>query len=422
MEGSGSQTHAFALVIGSMVSLQVGTAIAISAFDEAGPLGVVWVRGVVGATLLTAYLRPKLRAYTPEQWSAIVPYGVSLASFTVFFYLALDRAPLGVVSALEMTGPLAVAAIGRRSRLDLLWIAFAGSGVALLALARGVDGHLDALGVVFALLAATGLAFYIVFGKRVAQRVDGLGGLATALLIAILVQTPFGIAGGGSDVLDARVLGVCVAAGVLSTVIPFSFELIALRTLSLAVFGLVLAFEPVVAAIVGLLFRGQDLAALQIAGIGLIVAAGAGVMGPSRLRGRADVLDDPQLAALARVGLFQDFSPDELATVAGRTRELAAEVGTELIHQGQAGTDLFLVANGEVAVRVDGHVVDKLHPGDFFGELALLSGEPRNATVVATEQSSLYVLTKDDLEALTADEPRIEGKLLAVAAQRLRAR
>ena len=421
-----AESRAVALVVGSMLSLQLGTAIAISAFDDAGPLGVVWVRGVIAGVLMTLYLRPRLRSYTPEQWRAIVPYGLSLASFTVFFYLALDRAPLGVVSALEMLGPLAVAVIGRRSRLDFVWIGLAAAGVALLAAARGVDGHIDALGVVFALAAATGLALYIVFGKQVGQRVEGLDGLATALLITAVVQAPFGLADGGGDLLSASVLAACAAAGVLSTVIPFSFELIALRTLSIGVFGLLLAFEPAIAALIGFLVRDQGLTAGQIAGIATIVIAGAGVMGPGRLRGRRavpeEIAADPRIAALARVPLFDDFTADELATVAGQTRELRVEPRTAVIREGESGTDLFLVGEGALEISAGGRVVNTLHAGSFLGELGLLFGTPRNATAVAVEQATLYVIGKEDFDALRADHPRIDGKLLAVVAQRIRGR
>jgi inner membrane transporter RhtA len=424
--GSALETRAVALVVGSMVSLQLGTAIAISAFDDAGPLGVVWMRGVVAAALMTLWLRPRLRAYTAEQWRAIVPYGLSLASFTVFFYLALDRAPLGVVSAIEMLGPLTVAVIGRRSRIDFVWIAFAAAGVALLAFSEGVDGHVDALGVVFALAAATGLGFYIVTGKLVGQRVEGLDGLATALLITAVVQAPFGVASGGTDLFTGTVFLVCVAAGVLSTVIPFSFELVALRTLSIGVFGLLLAFEPAIAALAGWLVRDQELTGGQLAGIAMIVVSGAGVMGPSRLRGGRTIPDelaaDPRVAALARVPLLEELTPEELAALAGRTRELEVEEGTEVIRQGETGTDLFLVGAGALRISVDGRVVNTLHAGAFAGELALLFGDPRNASATAAEPTTLYVVGKDDFDSLRSDHPRIDGKLLAVVAQRLRGR
>jgi hypothetical protein len=327
------------------------------------------------------------------------------------------------VSAIEMLGPLTVAVIGRRSRVDFVWIAFAAAGVALLAFSEGVDGHVDALGVVFALAAATGLGFYIVTGKLVGERVEGLDGLATALLITAIVQAPFGVASGGTDLFSGTVFLVCVAAGVLSTVIPFSFELVALRTLAIGVFGLLLAFEPAVAALAGFLVRDQELTAGQLAGIGLIVLAGAGVMGPGRLRGRRTApAADPRVAALARVPLFEDFAAAELEAVAARTRELRVDPGTAVIRQGTPGTDLFLVGEGSLDVAVDGRVVNTLRAGSFVGELALLYGGPRNATAVAAEPATLYVMGKDDFDALRADHPRIDGKLLAVVAQRMRAR
>lgn len=420
-----ADARAGALVVCSMVSLQVGTAIAISAFDEAGPLGVVWVRGVIAAAILAIYLRPKLRSYSREQWNAVVPYGFALASFTVFFYLALDRAPLGVVSSIEMLGPLAVAALGRRSRLDFVWISFAAGGVALLALAKGVDGHIDALGVVFALLAAVGLALYIVFGKQVGQRVDGLGGLATALLIAAVIQAPFGLVDGGTDLLTGSVLVVCLAAGILSTVIPFSLELIALRTLPLGVFGLLLAFEPAIAALAGFSLRDQGLTAPQLVGIGLIVAAGAGVMGPGRLRRAkvaADVADDPQLAVLARTEVFEGFTTVELETVASGMREVRVDTGAELIREGDPGTEMFVVVDGALDITKDGHLLNTVRSGEVAGEMALLFGEPRSATARASEPSTLLVISKEEFARLLDENPRIEAKLMAVVAQRVRAR
>jgi hypothetical protein len=265
-----------------------------------------------------------------------------------------------------------------------------------------------------------------VFGKQVGQRVDGLGGLATALLVAAVVQAPFGAAESGTDLLSASVLAVCVAAGVLSTVIPFSFELIALRTLAIGVFGLLLAFEPVIAALAGFVVRDQGLTEGQLAGIALIVIAGAGVMGPGRLRGHggvpAEAASDPRLVALARVPLFDDFSAEELETVAARTHELRVEPGTAVIREGERGTDLFLVADGTLEISVDGRVVNTLRAGDFLGELALLFGGPRNATAIAAEPATIYVIGKADFDALRGEHPRIDGKLLAVVAQRMRAR
>jgi CRP-like cAMP-binding protein len=161
-------------------------------------------------------------------------------------------------------------------------------------------------------------------------------------------------------------------------------------------------------------------------GIGLIVIAGVGVMGPGRLRGRRsmpeEVAADPRVAALASVPLFDDFSADELESVAARSRELRVEPGTVVIRQGESGTDLFLVGEGALDITVDGRVVNTLRAGTFLGELALLFGDPRNATAVAAEPAILYVIGKDDFDALRSDHPRIDGKLLAVVAQRLRGR
>jgi Cyclic nucleotide-binding domain len=209
-------------------------------------------------------------------------------------------------------------------------------------------------------------------------------------------------------------------------VIPFSFELIALRTLAIGVFGLLLAFEPAVAALAGFVVRDQHLTAGQITGIALIVVAGVGVMGPGRLRGRRrlpeQVAADPRVAALAQSALFEDFSADELETVASSTRQLRVEPGTVVIREGDRGTDLFLMVKGR---STSPSTAGLSSPGARVRSSAssrCCTAAPRNATAVAAEPTTLYVMGKDDFDALRTDHPRIDGKLLAVVAQRMRAR
>jgi inner membrane transporter RhtA len=425
-------THSFdrravGLVLLASTSLQLGVAIATTAFAEAGPLGATWIRSLVGAALLTAYIRPNFRSYTRTQVEAIVPYAIALAAMNVFVYLALDRAPLGVVSAILMLGPLTVAAWGQRQAFDLALVGVAASGALVLTLSRGVSGNIEALGLVFAVLGAVSFGAYIVLGKPVTKRVEGLGGLALALIIAAAIQTPLGLIFGEPGLWSLRVLGILAIAGVLSSLIPFAAEMTALRTLPIATFGLLLALEPAIAAIVGFLALGQDLSAAQVGGICLVVGAAAGSMGPRGWTRRftkydRDVMADPRVDALNSIPLFSGLSASDLATIAGVVEERDAETGGILTEQGEDGDEFYIVTEGSVEIQQDGRKIGAIGPGDHLGEIALIFGGPRTATAVVTEPCRLLVVGKDDFTAMLHAHPRIEDKILTTVMERMRYR
>lgn len=415
-----------AMVCLSVLCLQSGAAIATTAFDKAGPLGAVWVRSLVGGGLLSLYIRPKLRALTREQIAAILPFGLCLVALNVFFFLALDRAPLGIVSGIEMLGPLAVAVLGRRDAFDFVWISCAAAGVLVLSLARGTEGHVDGLGVVFALCAAAAWGTYIVLGKRVAQRVEGLGGLAFALLISALVQTPLGLVFGHSGLWSWSVLAVLAAAGVLSTLVPFALEMTALRELSTGTFGLLMALEPASATLAGLVIRDQRLTAFQLLGVGLVMLAAAGVLGPRWARPRSYArlvrADDPRVRFLARIPLFDGLDEREIETVAELMQEKDVPAGHVLTRQGEPGDEFFVVESGSVEVEMDGRVVATRGPGEFFGEIALVFGGTRIATATVKDDARVFVLGKQDFDAMLKSHPKVEDKILSAITERIRYR
>jgi inner membrane transporter RhtA len=196
------------------------------------------------------------------------------------FYAALDRIPLGIAVTFEFVGPLGVAIVGTRRGSDLLWAGLAGIGIALLS--PGVGGSLDALGVGFALLAGAFWAAYILLTARVGRAFERGDGLALAMAISTLVLIPGGIAGGGGDLLAPSVLAVGIAVALLSSAIPYSLELEALRRLPESTFGVLMSLEPAVAALVGLAVLGQALSAREVAAIALVVVASAGALGTAR--------------------------------------------------------------------------------------------------------------------------------------------
>jgi inner membrane transporter RhtA len=262
------------LVLAGAASVQFGGAIAKSIFDEVGPGGAVFMRTLFAALVLALIWRPRLSGHGRRDVVLVILFGLSLAGMNGSFYAALDRVPLGIAVTFEFVGPLGVAVFGSRRRLDLVWVALAAAGILLLS--DGGGGDLDGLGVALALLAGAFWAAYILLAARVGQVFPGGGGLALAMLIATVPLTPVGIADAGADLLTPWVLAVGFAVGMLSSAIPYTLELEALRRLPAGVFGVLMSLEPALAALAGFVVLGEDLAAREIVAILLVVAASAG--------------------------------------------------------------------------------------------------------------------------------------------------
>ena len=262
------------LVVAAVASVQSGAAIAVRLFPKVGPGGAVLLRLGIAALVLLAIARPRLARRGRADLVVAVGYGVVLAAMNFTFYEALDRIPLGVAVTIEFVGPLTVAVLGSRSRLDLLWVALAAAGVTLLTTS---GGQIRPLGVVLAATAGLFWALYIVFSQRVGRVFAGVEGLTVGLVVGTLVVLPVGIADGGGRLAAGDVLGMGLGVAVLSSALPYSLELVALRRLSTAVFGVLMSLEPAVAAMSGRLFLGQHLQPREWAAVGCVVIASAGV-------------------------------------------------------------------------------------------------------------------------------------------------
>jgi inner membrane transporter RhtA len=262
------------LVLGAIVSVQVGAAVAKSLFDDAGPAGAVLLRVGFAALVLWLLWRPRPGAHARADLRLAAAFGVTLAGMNLAFYEALDRVPLGVAVTLEFVGPLGVAVAASRRALDVLWVVLAAAGILLLADLGG--GSADAAGVALALLAGCFWAAYILVNERVGRAFTGGGGLALAMAVAAALLVPVGVADAGDALLDPRVLAVGAAVAMLSSAIPYSLELEALRRIPAGVFGVLMSLEPAVAALAGLVILGEVLGAREWSGIALIVAASAG--------------------------------------------------------------------------------------------------------------------------------------------------
>ena len=248
------------LVLAGILSVQLGAAIAKDLFDLVSPTGMVWLRLVTSALVLGLLARPALRGRSRDDWMVVIAFGVTLGVMNWAIYQSFARIPLGIAVTIEFVGPLTLAVIGSRRARDLLWVGLAAAGVLVLGLQPG-DVNLP--GVLFALLAGAAWAAYILLSARTGTHWPGLDGLAIASVVATVLLSPLALGGAGADLLDPTVLAVGAAVGLLSSVIPYSCELTALRTIRPATFSILMSLEPAAAALAAILVLGEYLSALQ---------------------------------------------------------------------------------------------------------------------------------------------------------------
>ena len=262
-----------ALVLGAVTSIQFGAALAATLFDDLDASGVSVLRLGFAAVVLLAIWRPRPRAYARGDLGLAAVFGLCLGLMNFTFYEAIERIPLGSAVTIEFAGPLAVAVLGSRRRLDVLWAVLAGIGIVLLA---GPGGDLDTAGVLYAALAALFWGLYILLAARAGERFSGGQGLAIAMLVAALVPLGPGVATSGADLLEPEFLLVGFGVALMSSVIPYSLETEALRRMPKNVFGVMMSLEPAVAAFAGFLVLDQGLEPRELVAIALVVTASAG--------------------------------------------------------------------------------------------------------------------------------------------------
>ncbi|MGA6224309.1 EamA family transporter [Streptomyces umbrinus] len=264
------------LVLAGAVSVQFGSAFAALLFPRAGALGVVALRVTLAAVLLLVITRPRLRGHSRADWAVVGGFGLALGGMNVLFYQAIDRIPLGAAVTLEVLGPLLLSVVVSRRAAGLLWAGLALAGVCLLG--RGAFAQLDIVGVAFALSAGGMWAAYIVLNARAGARFPRLDALAIAMAVAALVSLPLGIGASGATLLEPAVLALGLAIAIMSSGVPYTLELLALRRLPAATFAVLTSLAPAVAAMAGYLVLGQGLSPSQCAAIALVVAASAGAV------------------------------------------------------------------------------------------------------------------------------------------------
>jgi inner membrane transporter RhtA len=264
------------LAVAAMVSVQLGAAIAKTHFDAIGSVGAATLRLVIGAVVLFVLVRPAVRHWSRGQWLAALGLGLALGGMNVCIYVAFASIPIGIAVTIEFLGPLTLSLVHTRRWRDVLWAVLALAGVVLLG--SGSQGMAQVVGVLFAVAAAVCWAGYIVMNRHVGARIPGVDGLAVSMVVAMLVSLPFGL-GQAVDGVRAEPVLLLVFGGVavLSSVLPYALEMLALRRMPTRVFGVLQSLGPAIAAVAGLVIVGEALTALEVLALVCVTVASLGV-------------------------------------------------------------------------------------------------------------------------------------------------
>lgn len=261
------------LVIGGIVSLQVGAAIAKGLFPILSPTAMVWLRLLTSAVVLSITARPRLRGKTRADLLVVLGFGCCLAAMNWCIYQSFARIPLGVAVTFEFLGPLSVAIIASRRIRDLAWVVLAAAGVTLL----GFTPHgITLIGVLFALAAGAAWAGYILLSQETGRRWSGTSGLAVASSVGAVGLAGPAIAEAGDQLLQPKALVLGVAVGLMSSVVPYSLELKALRRIPAGVFGILMSLEPAAAALAAMILLREFLTAGQWIAVACVIVASVG--------------------------------------------------------------------------------------------------------------------------------------------------
>ncbi|CAB0720678.1 EamA family transporter [Corynebacterium diphtheriae] len=258
-------------IIASCCSLQMGAAFAIQLFPIAGPWATTFARLFISGAILLAITRPSIRDFDRSQWSAIIVFGLTIGAMNTTFYAALSRIPLGTAVTIEFIGPLTLSAVLSKSTRDLLWVLIAIAGISLFG-----TGNLDPIGVAFVLIAGFFWAMYILASAKVGRLIPGSGGLALGMLIGSLIPLPLGAVNLPLFFTSSHLIALAIGTAILASLIPYSFEMAALRRLPSAVFGILCSLEPVFAAFFGWLLLHQPISTISVIAMALVITASVG--------------------------------------------------------------------------------------------------------------------------------------------------
>jgi inner membrane transporter RhtA len=264
------------LVVASICAFQLGAALVKSLLPVVGARGAATLRLSIAAVVLCIAFRAWRTRLPPGAWRLVARYGAVLGLMNLCFYFSLERLPLGIAVALEFTGPLAVALWHSRRAMDFLWVGLAVLGLALIIPWRGSSNAIDLLGVAFALGAGLFWALYIIWGRQVGLIAGSTRSVALGMVIGALVVMPFGAAAAWPALVSPPLLTLAISVAVLSSVLPYTLEMLAMTRMPARVFGVSMSLEPAIAALAGWLMLSEQLAPQQYLAIAAIMVASGG--------------------------------------------------------------------------------------------------------------------------------------------------
>ncbi len=257
-----------ALMLIGMVSFQIGAAVSKGLFDRLSAPGVSFLRAAFGSIFLVLMLRPSIRGLHRSQWMVVVGLGGTTAIMSLLYFLALQRIPLGIATAVAFSGPFILAMSGAKQAAQLFWVVVAASGVVLLAPWGNSD--IDPIGFVLAGIAGVAYTGYVLLTRHAGQSLPRNDALPLAMLVAAIFLAPVGIASGGRDLLNVTTVVLIGLTAMLSNVVPYIVEFNALKRVSAAVYAVLISLDPAVSAIAGLLILGESIGVIGYLAIGLI--------------------------------------------------------------------------------------------------------------------------------------------------------
>lgn len=318
------------LVLAGGVSVQFGGAVAVSVMPKAGALGIVTLRLAFAALVLMIVCRPRLRGHSRADWGTVVAFGVAMAAMNGLFYQSVARIPMGPAVTLEVLGPLALSVFASRRAVNLVWAGLALCGVFLLGGGGGFSG-LDPVGVAYALGAGAMWATYIMFSARTGRRFPQADGLALAMVVAAVLFLPLGLIESGEKLVRPEVLALGAAVAVMSSVLPYTLELLALRRLPASTFAIMMSLEPAIAAVAGFLVLNQALSVNEALAISLVIAASMGAVRTQVGRGRARKAGDGGVVSGATPEVVAEATPGATPEAVVAESVVAESVGAESV-------------------------------------------------------------------------------------------
>lgn len=261
------------LVLASIISVQLGAAFAKSLFGLADPTAIAWLRMAVAAVIFWVVARPRLTGRSWPEWRVVIGYGIALATMNWAIYQSFARIPIGLAVTIEFLGPLGVALVGSRRARDVIWVALAATGVLLLGV---FPVTVDWIGIGYALLAGAAWAGYILLSGPTGRSWSGITGVSVGSVVGATVFLVPGLVTGGTALWQPNVVWLVVVVGVMSSVIPYGLEMVALRTIPAGIFGILMSLEPAAAALSALLVLGEQLTSVEIAAMACVIVASVG--------------------------------------------------------------------------------------------------------------------------------------------------